>query len=189
MILSDTEIRDEIEKGNIVVSGWEGDLYIGPSSLDLHLDNKAIIIPALNNPGDKYRAFEIGQNMSILQTKHDDWDDIQINPGDFMLLSTKERIVFPHDISGFVQGRSSIARAGLQIHAAGFVDPGFEGTITLEVTNMTQVPLIVPKNIRICQMVFARSSSISEMAYNKKKDSKYQGQSGPVASKISQELV
>lgn len=189
MILSDTEIKKEIELGNITVSGWEGELYIGPSSLDLHLDNKAIIIPALDKYSDGYRAFSLQDDMSILYTKHDDWDDIQINPGDFMLLSTKERIKFPNNISGFVQGRSSIARAGLQIHAAGFVDPGFEGTITLEVTNMTQVPLIVPKDIRICQMVFARSSEISSVAYSHKADSKYQGQSGPVVSKIKEELV
>jgi len=189
MILSDTEIKDEIGKGNIVVSGWAGELYIGPSSLDLHLDNKAIIIPATPEFESPYRAFRIGEDMSLLHKEHNGWDEIRIDPGDFMLLSTKERIKFPNNISGFVQGRSSIARAGLQIHAAGFVDPGFEGTITLEVTNMTDVPLIVPKDIRICQMVFARSSEVSENAYNKKKDSKYQGQSGPVISKIGEEIV
>lgn len=188
MILSDEEIHQEMNSKRIIVSGWDGDLHVGPSSLDLHLDNKAIVIPKCQNL-DQYRAFDIGEDMSQLHQIHNGWDSIRIYPGDFMLLSTVEKIKFPADIAGFVQGRSSIARAGIQVHAAGFIDPGFEGTITLEVTNMTDAPLNIPKNIRICQIVFARASERSSIPYGSKKDAKYQGQSGPVASKISEELL
>jgi len=123
MILSDVEIKEEIANGAIIVSGWDGELSIGPNSMDLHLDNKALILPAASSIGEcKYRAFSLDEDMTKLYTKHDDWEDIMISPGDFMLLSTKEKITFPDSIVGFVQGRSSIARAGIQVHAAGFVD-------------------------------------------------------------------
>lgn len=187
MILNDKDIIKAIEEGQIEVSGWEGDPYIGPSSLDLHLDNRALIIAAPVD-GEKYRPAMLGEDMSHFFTELMGWTSLIIRPGDFMLLSTVEKIKFPDNIAGFVQGRSSIARAGIQVHAAGFVDPGFEGTITLEVTNMTSVPLVIPAGIRICQMVFARSSKNSGTPYSKKIDAKYQGQSGPVASKIALDL-
>ena len=76
---------------------------------------------------------------------------------------------------------------GIQVHAAGFADAGFEGTITLEVTNLTDRPIVIPAGTRICQMVFARTGKPSENPYGKNKRSKYQGQIGPTLTRINKD--
>lgn len=181
-ILSDGEIREALLSGELEVSG-QFPLYIGPSSMDLHLDNKAKIISKyIDDIPNKIIIDD--KNTHDVFREENDWHIIQINPGEFHLWSTTESIKFPPGIAGFVQGRSSIARLGLNIHNAGFADPGFEGTITLEVTNLTSLPIIVTKGTRICQMVFIRTGKPSEIPYGKRIGSKYQGQSGPTMTKV-----
>ena len=102
-------------------------------------------------------------------------------------MSTKETLTFSNSIAGFLQGRSSVARIGLNIHAAGFFDPGFSGTATLEVTNFTQITIILYENMRICQMVFVKVAIPSSDNYGIRKESKYQGQKGPTLSKIHED--
>ena len=133
MILSDVEIKEAIDKKQIGVYGWNP-LYIGPCSIDLHLDNKAMIL----KQGEEFtRTLRIDrkEESAKMFEEYNDWEELTIYPNEFYILSTIERISFPRDVCGFIQGRSSIARMGLNIHAAGFFDVGFSGTATLEVTN------------------------------------------------------
>jgi len=179
-MLSDADIAKYISDGSISIIG--DDLYIGPASVDLHLDNRMKCLSehrtvALDSAVDNSGAFE----------SYDGWDELIVYPGGFYVLSTVENITLGSNIAGFVHGRSSLARIGLNIHMAGFVDPGFSGTITLEVTNFTEVPIILRKNMRIGQMTFIRTESASMIPYNLKKDSKYRNQSGPTLSKIHQD--
>lgn len=182
-ILSDGEIKEALARGDIGISGLT-ELYFGPSSLDLHLDNKAMILDDSKFSEGEIMDFREKEKTAGKFTEYNDWDEIVIYPGEFYILSSVEKIKFADDIVGFIQGRSSIARMGINIHAAGFFDCGFEGTATLEVTNFTKHPIRIPKNTRICQMVFARTGKPAEIPYGKKKDSKYQGQSGPTITSI-----
>jgi len=178
MVLSDKEIKDLLESKELIIE--TPDLYIGPSSVDMHLDNKAQIFVK----GELKQVIRIDERNSDNFKEYNGWNELIIYPGEFYILSTVERFKLPNYIVGFVQGRSSIARAGISIHMAGFVDSGFEGNITLEVTNFTNTPILIPKNSRIGQIVFARMLIPSEIPYGDKKDSKYQGQMGPTITRI-----
>jgi len=181
MILSDIEIKEAIASGDIEITGSE-ELYIGPSSVDLHLDNKAMFLKK-RIAGDMIDISKKEMSADCFE-EYNGWDYIIIDPDDFVILSSIEKMKFADNIAGFIQGRSSIARLGLNIHCAGYFDVGFEGTATLEITNFTTHPIYIPKGTRICQMVFARTGKPAEVPYSKKKDSKYQGQSGPTITKI-----
>ncbi len=179
MILSDTDIKKAMSRKEIKVRGTKK-LYIGPSSMDLHLGNIAkIMLPneAIDTfyPSAKFQEFK--------------FKTLIVEPGEFYLVSTKEELTFGDSIVGFIQGRSSLARIGLNIHAAGFFDAGFRGTATLELTNFTKNPIILHEGMRICQMVFAKTESPSTIPYSKKKDAKYQGQIKPKESKIYEEKI
>ena len=187
-ILSDGEIREALLCGELKVSSTEEGFvpYVGPSSMDLHLDNKAHILSGGTQFNRKIHANK-KEEMADLFKEYNDWEEITIHPNEFYILSSIERIQFPNDMVGFLQGRSSIARIGINIHAAGFFDCGFEGTATLEVTNFTNYPIVLPKGIRICQMVFMRTGKPAEVPYGMKKDSKYQGQTGPVVTRVHED--
>jgi len=175
MILSDRQIRDELNRSDfereLTIDTGDTELYIGPSSIDLHLDNRAKICVGEGKFED-----------------YNDWDELVVHPGEFYVLSTVEKLSLGRSIAGFVQGRSSLARIGLNIHLAGFVDPGFEGNITLEVSNFTKYPIRIKKHQRICQIVIMRTSSSVDISYAEKPDAKYQNQHGPTLSKINEEL-
>lgn len=178
MILSDRTIKKLSQKGLIVNKFRE--LYTGPNSVDMHLLGESkilkqdVIIDCKENNDDKFVSIN--------------FDELVLYPGKFYILSTEEILDLPDDITAFVQGRSSLARTGISVHAAGFVDSGFKGTITLEVTNMTSVPIKIYKGMRICQIVFAKADKKSLIPYGKKKDAKYQNQMKPGLSKINTEL-
>lgn len=185
MILGDTHIKDLISTVNLIDAekSTNDAVYVGPSSLDLHLDNKAKI---LRKPSHGWLVDPIHITDPALIGRFDEyngWDDITIFPGEFYILHTKEYLRFPKDLAGFIQGRSSLARLGINIHAAGFFDPGFEGTATLEVTNFTSVPIIIPQNTRIAQMVFMRAEGV-DIDYSQKKDHKYLGQNEPQLTRV-----
>lgn len=169
MILSDREIKKELQKESgllgIEIDTHGLELYIGPSSIDLHLDNKAKIEKEDGSFGD-----------------HNDWDELIVYPGEFYVLSTVEKIKLGRQMAGFVHGRSSLAREGLNVHLAGFVDPGFEGNITLEVTNFKKNAIRLKKHLRICQLILMRTGTPVDISYPEKPDSKYQFQVGPTLS-------
>jgi len=169
-MLSDRDIRDILNRAEfereIDIDTGECEIYIGPSSVDLHLDNKAKI-----------------ETEDGTFKEYNDWDELVIHPGEFYILSTVEKIRLGRSMAAFVQGRSSWAREGLNVHLAGFVDPGFEGNITLEVTNFKRHPITLKKHDRVCQLVFMRTSSSVEISYAEKPDAKYHGQVGPTLRK------
>lgn len=180
MILSDKDIRAAIKSKDIILSS-PSPLYIGPASLDLHLKGTAkrlkkgfdVVLDCHKDNSEHFEEFE--------------FEDLVVEPNDFFILSTIEQIGFSRKMAGFIQGRSSLARLGLNIHAAGFFDPGFFGTATLEVSNFTSRPIVIYNGMRICQMVFAPTSSPVEVSYADKKDQKYNGQIVPTLSRIHQE--
>jgi dCTP deaminase len=187
MILSDRDIKARILKGDIVVTSPDNDhlANLGPSSLDLRLgsyfkvynhSSHAILDP--KNPEtfkDVVRMVEIEKGESFV-----------VQPGEFVLGVTLEKIRIPDDMVARVEGRSSLGRLGIIIHStAGFVDAGFEGTITLEITNINRMPVALYPGMRVCQLAFEQMSSPAEVPYQKKKSSKYQGQVYPEESRIA----
>lgn len=186
-MLSDRNIYSAIKDGKIKVGGVEGKVAIGPASVDLHLDNKAQILQATNMSEMEGRVLDIKKDNSKSFHQYNGWHRLIIKPGDFYVLSTIEKIELNSLHSGFVHGRSSLARLGLNIHMAGFVDPGFCGNITLEVTNFTKIPIVIYHGTRIGQMTFMKLDSPSEIDYGSKLDSKYQGQEGPTLSRSNED--
>lgn len=108
-----------------------------------------------------------------------------IHPREFLLGTTVEKVKLPDDIVAQLMGRSSIGRLGIIVHAtAGFIDPGFEGQITLEMTNVANIPIALYPGMRIGQISFTRMSTPAKNPYSPKKGSKYSGQRGPTVSRI-----
>ena len=108
-----------------------------------------------------------------------------MQPGEFVLGVTLEKIKIADDIVARVEGRSSLGRLGIIIHStAGFVDAGFEGTITLEITNINRMPVALYPGMRVCQLAFELMTSPADVPYHKKSHSKYQGQVLPEESRI-----
>jgi dCTP deaminase len=109
-----------------------------------------------------------------------------VQPGEFVLGVTQESITVPNDLVVRVEGRSSLGRLGIIVHStAGFVDPGFSGTITLEISNLNRLPVALYPSMRVCQIAFEQMTSPAETPYDKKPNSKYQGQVLPEESRLS----
>jgi len=184
-ILSDRDIKKYLKQDKIVIEGLE-DEQIGSSSVDLKLGNKFRVFRYSEmthiDPREEY-----SEHLTNLYEMPDDKPFI-IHPGEFILANTKEYIKLPDDLIARMDGRSSWGRLGIVIHStAGSVHPGFEGQLTLEITNLSKVPVKLWPGSRICQLTFETLSSPSEQPYNKRKSSKYLKQKGPGISKISKE--
>lgn len=111
-----------------------------------------------------------------------------VQPGEFVLGVTLEKIKIADDLVARVEGRSSLGRLGIIIHStAGFIDAGFEGTITLEITNINRMPVALYPGMRVCQLAFEQMTSKAEVPYHKKASSKYQGQLYPEESRIAKD--
>ena len=184
MILSDRDIRARIEQGDILVDPLDNpDLQIQPASIDLRLSREFVVFKTS-------RVAFIDSRQS-----HDDATErvtiegdrpFVLHPGDFVLGSTFERVRIPNDLVARVEGRSSLGRIAVVVHAtAGFIDPGFEGQITLELSNLGQLPVLLYPGMRVSQVVFHQLLSPAERPYGVARGSKYQGQAGPVVSRIS----
>ena len=181
MILSDRTIREEVAKGRIVIEPFD-DSCVQPSSVDLRVD----------------RYFRVFRNHSqrVIDVKDDqeeltelveviEDDALILHPGEFVLGSTLERVSLPDDLVGRLEGKSSLGRLGLLIHTtAGFVDPGFDGYLTLELSNVANLPITVYPGMKIGQISFLRMTSAAENPYGSATlGSKYQGQRGPTPSR------
>lgn len=114
-------------------------------------------------------------------------DDCVMDPQDFVLAHTRETIRVPNDITAEVKGRSSLGRLGLIPHTAGWIDPGFEGQITLEFVNHSPHPVKIQSGMRCAQIVFTETTSPASDPYGSKSDSKYQGQTGVTGSRIEED--
>lgn len=188
MILSDRDIKARMLKGDIVVTSPDNDhlANVHASSLDLRLGKYFKIYDhtryAVLDPLQPDTFKDIAKLIEV----DDERVPFIVQPGEFVLGVTLERIKIPDDMVARVEGRSSLGRLGIIIHStAGFVDAGFEGTITLEITNINRMPVALYPGMRVCQLAFEEMSSPAEVPYHKKGSSKYQGQVYPEESKIA----
>jgi dCTP deaminase len=181
MLLSDRDIKSEIDKGRVVLEPYDVNM-IQPSSVDVRLDRLfrtfenhkyAHIDPAENQPELTREVAVQGQDPFIL------------HPGEFVLGSTYEVISLPDDIAGRLEGKSSLGRLGLLTHStAGFIDPGFSGHVTLELSNVATLPIKLWPGMKIGQLCLFRLQSPTEHPYGSAVyGSRYQGQRGPTPSK------
>lgn len=190
-ILSDKDLKKIIEEKNAVRvdKGPEidEDLQLGPSSLDLRLGYEFGVLETRRVKAIDTRS--MGDYSNIKSSKTADTEEgMVVHPGEFVLGTTLETLNVPSNLVARIEGRSSYARLGLIPHAAaGFVDPGFEGQITLEIQNLGNVPITIYPEDRICQVVFETMTSEAENPYGDKKDSKYMGQSGATGSRLEKE--
>ncbi len=185
MILSDRDLKARLAKGDLVVDPIDDpDLQIQPASIDLRLDRRFVIYRLTNiSCIDARDPSSLEPFMEPMEVP--EGEGFVLQPGAFALGSTLETVKIPPDLVGRVEGRSSIGRLAIVVHAtAGFVDPGFEGQITLELSNLGRCAVKLYPGMRISQIVFHTMVSPSERPYGKARGSKYQGQEGPVASRI-----
>lgn len=174
MILSDREIRRLISCGELVISPDYEDIQIQPASFDFRLGD-SFVVPELGFL-QEYATFNEGNNFS--EYRHQ--SKYLLEPKGFVLATTVEYFKLPNNLTAFVEGRSSIGRMGLFIQNAGWVDPGFEGEITLELFNASNNPIMLTSGSRVGQLVFAKMDSPAINPYR----GKYQHQRGATHSLI-----
>jgi dCTP deaminase len=181
MILSDRSIREELASGRIVIDPLD-DSFIQPSSVDLTIDrffrvfrnHITPIIDVKKNLEDLTELVEIPQDGVFI-----------LHPGEFVLGSTAERVKLPTDLVARLEGKSSLGRLGLLIHStAGFVDAGWDGHLTLELSNVATLPITLYPAMKIGQISFIRMTTEADVPYGSAAvGSKYQGQRGPTPSR------
>lgn len=188
MILSDRDIKARILKGDIVIESLDNThlFNIHASSMDLRLGRYFKIYDhakcAVLDPMKPETFKDVARLIEI----NDDRTAFIIQPGEFVLGATMEKIKIADNLVARVEGRSSLGRLGIIVHStAGFIDAGFEGTITLEMTNINRMPVALYPGMRICQLAFEEMSSPAEVPYSRKKSSKYHGQLYPEESRIA----
>ncbi|HEX2194765.1 MAG TPA: dCTP deaminase [Candidatus Limnocylindria bacterium] len=180
MVLSDRDIRAEVEAGRIVIDPYLPDA-VQPSSVDLHLDRRFRVFRNNRYP---YIDVRVEQPDLTELVEVDGDDPFILHPGEFVLGSTFERIALPNDVVARLEGRSSLGRLGLLIHStAGYVDPGWDGNLTLELSNVANLPITLYDGMKIGQISFQRLSSPVDVAYGDERiGSRYRGQRDPTAS-------
>ncbi len=180
MVLSDRDIRAEIEAGRIVIDPYIPDA-VQPSSVDLHLDRRFRVFRNSRYPYIDVRADQ-PELTELVEIGGD--DPFILHPGEFVLGSTFERVQLSNDLVARLEGKSSLGRLGLLIHStAGYVDPGWEGNLTLELSNVANLPITLYDGMKIGQISFQRLSSPAEVGYGDARiGSKYRGQRDPTAS-------
>ena len=188
MVLSDRTIREEIGKGRIVIEPLDPDC-IQPASVDLHLDKKLLVFKPQRYPAYidvKRRLDHLNEVVEVDEDKA-----FFLGPGEFVLISTLESITLPDDIVGRLEGKSSLGRIGLLVHStAGYVDPGWQGHLTLEMCNVAKLPITLYYKMEIAQISFLRLTSPVDRLYGTAElGSKYQGQTDPTASRYHENFV
>ena len=182
MLLSDKDIRAEIAAERVMLDPWDPQM-VQPSSVDVRLDK---FFRLFDN--HKYPYIDPAQDqpeLTRLVEVTEEEDGFVLHPGEFVLGSTLEMVTLPDDLAARVEGKSSLGRLGLMTHAtAGFVDPGFSGHVTLELSNVATLPIMLYPGMKIGQLAFFRLSSSAEHPYGSGEyGSHYQGQRGPTASR------
>jgi dCTP deaminase len=181
MILSDRTIREELDAGRIGISPLD-DGCIQPSSVDLHVDRYFRVFR-----NHTQRVIDVRENQEelteLVESVGD--DPLILHPGEFLLGSTVERVRLPDDLVGRLEGKSSLGRLGLLIHStAGFVDAGWDGYLTLELSNVANLPITVYPGMKIGQISFLRMTTAADSPYGSAGlGSKYQNQRGPTPSR------
>jgi dCTP deaminase len=186
MILSDVDIRKEIESGRIVIDPFDP-AAIQPSSVDLHVDDRFRVFA-----NSRYPYIDVKKEMPDLTeiVEVAEPEPFILHPGEFVLGSTLERVALPDDMVARLEGKSSLGRLGLLIHStAGYVDPGWDGYLTLELSNVANLPITIYPGMKIGQISFFRLTTPAERPYGSTGTrSKYQGQRGPTASRFFEEF-
>jgi dCTP deaminase len=186
MILSDRTIREEIANGRIVIEPFDPEC-VQPSSVDLHVDSQFRVFA-----NSRYPYIDVKRPMpdltDLVEVKEE--EPFILHPGEFVLGSTRERVGIPDDMVARLEGKSSLGRLGLLIHStAGYVDPGWDGYLTLELSNVANLPITIYPGMKIGQISFFRLTSSADRPYGSKEaGSKYQGQRGPTASRFFEEF-
>jgi dCTP deaminase len=181
VLISDRDIRRELDGGRVVLEPYDPAL-IQPASIDVRLDRwfrlfdnhkYAHIDPSVEQP-ELTRLVEVDPEEAFV-----------LHPGEFVLGSTYEKVTLPDDIAARLEGKSSLGRLGLLTHStAGFIDPGFSGHVTLELSNMATLPIKLWPGSKVGQLCFFRLSSPTEHPYGSGAyGNRYQGQRGPTASR------
>ena len=182
MVLSDRSIREQIDKGRILIDPL-GKNCIQPASVDVHLDNRILVFSNSRRP-----YIDIKQDMGDLTDMVKIEDDVpfMLHPGEFVLGSTLEYVEVPGDLVSRLEGKSSLGRVGLLIHStAGYIDPGWKGQLTLELSNVSNLPITLYYRMKIGQMSFSQLTTEAEQLYGSKAlGSKYQGQKSPTGSRM-----
>jgi dCTP deaminase len=185
MILSDGDILRRLEEGELVVEPLaDPALQVQPASVDLRLGRTFLEFQHANipciHPGSEREVEEYVEETHVAED-----GEFILHPGDFVLGTTRERVEIPPDLIAHVQGRSSLGRLAVVIHAtAGVIDPGYHGQITLELSNLGTAPVALTPGLRISQLIFTELTSPAERPYGAERGSKYQDQAGPQASRI-----
>ncbi len=180
MVLSDRTIRAEIEAGRIQIEPFDSGL-IQPSSIDVRVDNRFRVFH-----NARYPFIDVRQRMEELTELVEIEGDAPfiLHPGEFVLGQTLERVTLPDDLVARLEGKSSLGRLGLLIHStAGFVDSGFSGNLTLELSNVANLPITIYHGMPIGQISFMRMDGPVEHPYGSR-GNKYQGQAEPTASRF-----
>ncbi len=180
MILSDRTIREAIDAGRIVIDPFDP-TCVQPSSIDLHVDSQFRVFA-----NSRYPYIDVKQEMpdltELVEVKPD--EPFILHPGEFVLGSTAERVALPDDLVARLEGKSSLGRLGLLIHStAGYVDPGWDGYLTLELSNVANLPITLYPGMKIGQISFFMLTTPADVPYGTA-GNKYQGQRGPTASRF-----
>jgi len=181
VLLSDRDIRSHIDAGRIALDPYDASM-IQPSSVDVRIDRDfrlfdnhkyPVIDPAQDQP-DLTRLIEVAPDEPFI-----------LHPGEFVLGATFEQVTLADDVAARLEGKSSLGRLGLLTHStAGFIDPGFSGHVTLELSNMATLPVKLWPGMKIGQLCFFQLSSPAERPYGSAEyKSRYNGQRGPTASR------
>ena len=181
MLLSDRDIRSCVDSGRVRLEPWDPQM-IQPSSVDVHLDRffrlfnnhkYPVIDPAADQP-ELTRLVDVSAEGSLI-----------LHPGEFVLGSTYEKVTLADDVAARLEGKSSLGRLGLLTHStAGFIDPGFSGHVTLELSNTATLPIVLYPGMKVGQLCFFQLSSAAEKPYGSgASGSRYLGQRGPTASR------
>ena len=182
MVLSDRSIRAQIEDGRIVVEPFDASL-VQPSSIDVRVDGRFRVFHNHRHP-----YIDVRQPMEdltdLVEVRGE--EPFILHPGEFVLGQTLEHITVPDDLVARLEGKSSLGRLGLLIHStAGFVDAGFSGNLTLELSNVLSLPITIYRGMPIGQLSFMRMDAPVEQPYGSPGTaSKYQGQTEPTASRF-----
>lgn len=187
-VLSDDTIMKYNRRGILIEESIPIE-QLQPNSVDLTVDNEMLFI----NPNKMSDHVDIIDPKSKAPIRYSHWiaqdnDPLIIAPGEFVLLSSRETLNIPNGIIAFVQGRSSIARMGLQTEQAGLIDSGFEGNITFECFNETKYGIKLYPGMRIAQVYFFKSQYASHVYGSKNSNSKYNNQTGPTETRIQSDF-
>lgn len=185
MILSDRDIRARLAAGDLKIAPLgDAELQIQPASVDLRLGHEFLFYSraraSLLDPRDPASI-----QAAVERVRIPEGEAVLLEPGTFSLGTTIEVVTLPDDLVARVDGRSSVGRLAVVVHAtAGFIDPGFAGQITLELSNLGPLPVRLYSGMRIAQIALYPLSSPAERPYGKRRGSHYQGQLGPQPSRI-----